>query len=155
MTLHIFSASSHNKYSLFCTCLDGGRGEQWGWRGGAGWGRGGGGGWNRHSIQRTDQRDRSLKQTLSPSSEWQLVRPQRLAQPSPPPLPPPSFSLICYSYVLSRLLFHSPLLFYYSPISSLLPLCAHSTVGWPSSASPLTLSLFFFLRSNTPLQPSQ
>lgn len=27
MTPHIFSSSSHNKYSLFCTCLDGGRGR--------------------------------------------------------------------------------------------------------------------------------
>ncbi len=60
MTLHIFSSSSYNKNSLFCSCLDGG----------------GGGGRNRDPIQRTDQHDRSLEQTLSPSSEWQLVKPQ-------------------------------------------------------------------------------
>lgn len=149
MTLHIFSSSSHNKYSLFCTCLDGGRGER------CSGGDAGAGGWNRHSIQRTDQHDRSLKQTLSPSSEWQLVRPQRLAQPSRPPLPPPSFSLICYSYVLSRLLFHSPLLFYYSPISSLLPLCAYSTVGWPSSASPSHFHFSFSSEATRLFKPLQ
>lgn len=119
MTPHIFSSSSHNKYSLFCTCLDGGRGE-------AG-----------TEIRFKEQTSMTVlwNKPCPLLSEWQLVKPQRLAQPSPP-LPPPSFSLICYSYVLSRLLFHSPLLFYYAPILSLLPLCAYSTVCRPSSASP-------------------
>lgn len=36
---------------------------------------------NRDPIQRTDQHDRSLERALSPSSEWQLVKPQWLAQP--------------------------------------------------------------------------
>lgn len=66
MTLHIFSSSSNNKNSLFSSCLDRRR-----WREVV---VGGGGGRNTDLIQRTGQHDYSLKQTLSPSSEWQLVK---------------------------------------------------------------------------------
>lgn len=131
MTPHIFSSSSHNKYSLFCTCLDGGRGE-------AG-----------TEIRFKEQTSMTVlwNKPCPLLSEWQLVKPQRLAQPSPP-LPPPSFSLICYSYVLSRLLFHSPLLFYYAPILSLLPLCATPQSAGHPLPHPHTFTFLFPLKQH-------
>lgn len=61
MTLHILSSSSHNKNSLFCSCLDAGGGRR---------------GRDTDPIQRTDQHDRSLERAPSPPSEWQLVKPR-------------------------------------------------------------------------------
>lgn len=161
MTLHIFPSSSHNKNSLFCSCLDSGGG----WRGVGKEGR------NRDPIQRTDQHDRSLERALSPSSEWQLVKPQRLAQPllsshclsfyliyySDRLLSASSFSLISSSVypllpgslLLPHLVFFPP-----SPMS-ILSLCVFA-FSLPSSGHPLSpaLLLSFFLSSNTPIQLS-
>lgn len=118
MTLHILSSSSHNKNSLFCSCLDAGGGRR---------------GRNTDPIQRTDQHDRSLERALSPPSEWQLVKPRWLAQPL--------LSSLCLSFCLnyypdrpssptlfqSRLLFRlsSALQLYYSLLLSHLVFLPH------------------------------
>lgn len=118
MTLHILSSSSHNKNSLFCSCLDAGGGRR---------------GRNTDPIQRTDQHDRSLERALSPPSEWQLVKPRWLAQPL--------LSSLCLSFCLnyypdrpsSPTLFQSRLLFRLSS-ALLLPITLSSCL--PSSLCP-------------------
>lgn len=106
------------------------------------------GGRNRNPIQRTDQHDCSLKQTLSLSSEWQLVKLRWLAQP-----------LLTLSFILSDLLllcldcsftlifclstafglYYSPILFS-SPLS-ILSLCI-PPIFWPSWFSSDALLCF-------------
>lgn len=110
MTLHILSSSSHNKNSLFCSCLDAGGGRR---------------GRNTDPIQRTDQHDRSLERALSPPSEWQLVKPRWLAQPL--------LSSLCLSFCLNYYPDRpsSPTLFQ-SPLPSIL--------GSPALLLPITLS---------------
>lgn len=120
------------------------------WRGVGGGGCGGCR--NTDPIQRTDQHDRSLEQTLSPSSEWQLVKPRWLAQPLLSSLCL-SFCLIYYSHRLSRLplslisssvyaLLPSSITLYYSPILSSSPLSILSLCVFaftlPSSRHPLS-----------------
>lgn len=147
MTLHILSSSSHNKNSLFCSCLDAGRGRR---------------GRNTDPIQRTDQHDRSLERALSPPSEWQLVKPRWLAQPL--------LSSLCLSFCLnyypdrpssptlfqSRLLFRlsSALQLYYSLLLSHLVFLPHLVVLLlllPSTSQHLSPPLLFsfLLSSNT------
>lgn len=153
MTLHILSSSSHNKNSLFCSCLDAGRGRR---------------GRNTDPIQRTDQHDRSLERALSPPSEWQLVKPRWLAQPL--------LSSLCLSFCLnyypdrpssptlfqSRLLFRlsSALQLYYSlllshlvflPQLSIFSLCGFaftSPIYQPASFSSTAL-LFLALKQHS------
>lgn len=127
MTLHILSSSSHNKNSLFCSCLDAGGGRR---------------GRNTDPIQRTDQHDRSLERALSPPSEWQLVKPRWLAQPL--------LSSLCLSFCLnyysdrpsSPTLFQSRLLFRLSSALQLYYSLLLSHLICPILSSFLTLSIF-------------
>lgn len=79
MTPHIFASSSHNKYSLFCTRLYGGRGE-------AG-----------TQIGFKEQTSMTVlwNKPCPLLSEWQLVKPQRLAR---------AFSSSSSAFIFSHLL---------------------------------------------------